>query len=206
MSLNLSGSGNTIGRATVAFGTVINSLVPPRKGAFTRISTLRATAAGTAHVATALRPLGNTTFTAAGAAGQAVVNLTANPGPSGNALAANDWVAIRETDGYTRLYQVSSISTLAVTLTANLTAGVAAAGAGVDSKLWMFGIAADTDPRNAGAAHPGFTVPASATTTYTDNFGGVVASIAADEPILVQQNNATATGILEQVSYSYSAV
>ena len=205
MSLTLSGSGNTNGRVTVAFGTVINSLVPSRKGAFTRISTLKATAAGTAHVATALRSLGRTTFTGAGAASQAVVNLTANPGPSGNLLAANDWVAIRETDGITRLYQVSSISTLAVTLTANLTTGVAATGVGVDSALWMFGVAADTDPRT-GAAHPGFTVPASATTTYTDNFGGVVASIAADEPILVQSNNATATGIIEQVSYAYSAV
>lgn len=191
--------GNTLGRTSVAFGTVINHLVPPRRSAYTRLTKLRLTAAGTAHTATILRPLGNTTVAATAAASQTDFTLTANPGPSGNALAANDWIAIRTaSDGITRLYRVSSISSLVVTLTGNLTVALAAG-----DKVWMFGATSDTDPRT-GDAHPTFAIPASATTEYSDTVGGVVASVGKDEPILVQSNNATATGALEQTSYSYT--
>ncbi|OWK45783.1 hypothetical protein [Fimbriiglobus ruber] len=196
----LSTGGNGFGNATQTAGTVINRLVPPKPGNYTRISTVVATAGTTAHTLTALRSLGYTTASAAAAASQAVVNLTANPGPSGNQLSANDYVAIRETDGVTRLYKVSSISTLAVTLASNLVAGV---GAGTAGKIWMFGLSTDTDPRT-GEAHPAYSVPASATTTYHDDDNGVVSSIGKDEPILLQDNNATAAGSINQTSFGYT--
>ncbi|MGH7291302.1 MAG: hypothetical protein ACREJT_08835, partial [Myxococcota bacterium] len=66
------------------------------------------TCAGTAHTVTCLRPLGRTTIASAGATGQAVANFTADPGVAAayggisNAIAANDFVAIRTaSDGVT---------------------------------------------------------------------------------------------------------
>lgn len=192
--------GRVFGTATATAGTVVNVLVPPVRDAITRVTQVRYTAAATAHTVTALRSLGTTTASAAAATSQAVVNITANPGPSGNALAANDWLAIRHSaDGITRLYQVSSISTLAVTLTANLTVAVAAG-----DRVWMFGATGDTDPR-VGGAHPALAMAANATTTYTDDSAGVVCSHAKDEPVMLQSNNATNAGSFNLVTSVYTA-
>lgn len=207
LGLALAGfGGNGSGGVSVAFGTAIRQLVPPHRLGFTRITKLVYTCAGTAHTVTVLRPIGKTTVASAGAAGQAVVNLTADPGLAAayggisNALAANDLVAIRTaSDGITRLYVVSSVSTLAITMTTNLVVAVAAG-----DTVWNFGITTDTDGRT-GAAHPALLPPASATTSYEDREGGVVSSLAKDEPLLVNSNNATATGTLAQVSWCYSA-
>lgn len=201
MGLDISGiGGNSFGLKSVAFGTKINQLVQPMRRFLTRISKLVATAAGTAHTLTVLRPIGRTTASAAFASGQAVINLVADPGTTvaSNAIAANDLVAVRESDGITRLYTVSSVSGLAITMTGNFTTG-GAAGADV----WDFGIASDTDPYT-GQAHQAYNVPASATTTWSDTVGGVAASNNRDEPLLVQDSNATATGTIEQVSYAYT--
>lgn len=199
MSLALGAyGGNCIGRQSVAFGTVINSLVPPRKKSLTRVSTVRVTAAGTAHTLTMLRPLGRTTASAVAAISQAVVNLTAQP-QSGNNVAANDLIAIRHSaDGVTRLYTVSSVSSLAITMTGNFTVAIAAG-----DDVWFFGVIGDTDPL-IGSAHPTLPIPASATTVYQDTIGGVVASHLPDQPILLQSNNATATGAIEHVAYAYT--
>lgn len=202
LGLNAYG-GNGLGQRTVAFGTTIDALVPPsptgRQG-YTRITKIVYTAAGTAHTITLLRSLGTTTVASTAAAGQAVVNLTAQP-TSGNDVAANDYLAIRRAaDGITRLYKVSSVSTLAITMTANLGTG---AGLAAGDKVWHFGISSDTDPRT-GAAHETLRGVVSATSTYSEDSSGVIASIGTDEPIMVQSNNATATGFLEQVSYSYT--
>lgn len=191
--------GNTLGYSSVAFGTVINRLVPPNANGYTRVSTLKATAAGTAHTITAMRPIGDSTVTAVAAAGQAVLNVAAEMGPSGNTLAASDLLAIRSSaDGITRLYTVSSVSTLEITLTGNLTTALA-----IGDSVWNFGVAANTDPV-IGSAHPTFAIAASAQTTLTDTVGGVIASHEHDQPILLQDNNATATGSVDQVSYSYT--
>lgn len=204
--------GFTNGKATVAFGTVINSVAQPRKGGFTRVTTLRYTAAGTAHTGTFLRCLGRTKAAAVGAAAQAVVNIVADPGVTTgfsnngvaivntNGIAANDIVAIRETDGITRQYLVSSVATLAITLATNLVAGV-----NTTSDFWFFGILADTDPRT-GTAHITASLPASATTTITDDTAGVCSTIGQDEPVIFQSNNATATGIVEMMSGAYTQV
>lgn len=192
--------GQVYGTATENAGTVINVLVAPKKRYFTRISKLRYTAAATAHTVTAMRPLGTTTASADAATSQAVVNITANPGPSGNALAANDYIAIRHAvDGITRLYVVSSISNLAVTLTANLTVAVTSG-----DKIWMFGVAANTDPLT-GTAHPPLAMGAGAVTELTDDTTGVVCTHTTDQPILLQSNNATNAGTFNLVTAAYTS-
>ncbi len=190
--------GNGSGSQTQTAGTRIRQLIPPRPRTLARITKLVYTAAGTAHTLTVARPINKTTASLAAAASQAVINLTADPGVTGNLIAANDLLAIRETDGVTRLYIVSSVSTLAITLTTNLTAG-AAAGASV----WNFGILTDTDPRT-GVAHPTLAGTASVASTYEDREGGVIAGHEVDSPLLVDSNNATAAGTLNQLSWSYT--
>lgn len=199
MSLTALGTGgNSLGRATQAFGTTIEHLVPPLRGKRTRVSKLRYTAAGTAHTVTGMRPLGTTTVASTAASGQAVVNFTAQP-QSGNNVAANDWVAIRHSaDGVTRLYKVSSVSTLAITMTANLSVAAAAG-----DKIWFFGVAGDTDPVT-GTTHPTFSMAASTVVEYTDTVGGVLASHTTDSPLLFQSDNATAAGAFNQTSYAYT--
>ena len=195
--LTVVGAG-TFGQTTVAFGTVINQLVPTKRGARTRLTMLQYRAAGTAHTITVFRSIGRTRTTADAAASQAVVVVAANPGPSGNALAASDFVAIRLNDGTFVVDTVSSISGLSVTLATNL---AAALSKGAD--VWMFGITSDTDP-NSGEAHQAFVGTASVITTIKDDTAGLVASHGLDEPLLVQSNNATATGFLEQVGYVHT--
>lgn len=206
-ALGLAGfGGNGDGGKTQTAGTVIQYLVPPNRVGYTRVTTVVYVIAGTAHTLTFLRPLGATTVASAGATGQAVVNLRADPGVAAayggisNAIAANDFVAIRTaSDDITRLYKVSSVSTLAVTMTANLAVAVVAG-----DKVWFFGAAGDTDGRT-GSAHPALLPTVSTTNTYTDREAGVVASIAKDEPILVNSTNATAAGTLAQISWCYTA-
>lgn len=222
MSLLLAGKGGFFGRVTQSAGTVISALIPPMKGLVGRISRFVYNSGATVHTVTILRPIGRTNFTADAAAGQAVINITAEPGISGdttrntagypqgvtaNLLAANDLVAIREKDGVTRLYTVSSRSSLAITLTGNLTAGVLYQGQGsgaskVTCDLWNFGVLADLDP-STGLAHSILAPVASAITTHTDGFGGVACSERADEPILIQSSNGTNQGYIESLSFSY---
>lgn len=200
MGISLAYGGNVFGTLTATAGTVINLLIPPRRGAVTRVPQVRYTAGATAHTLTALRSLGRTKASAAAATGQAVVNVTANPGPSGNALAANDWVAIRHSaDGITRLYRVSSITALAVTMTVNFAVAVAPG-----DDVWMMGAAGDTDPR-IGAAHPAFALASGATTTLADDTTGVACSHAQDEPVLLQVDNATNAGTLNLATSAYTA-
>lgn len=194
--------GDGRGRVAASFGTLLNLIIPPRKSTITRLMQVIATAGTTAHTLTILRSLGRTTCVSVNAAGQAVVNITADPGAAiSNAIAANDLVAIRESDGVTRLYKVSSVATLAITLTANLVTGTLG---GED--FWDFGIITDTDPVT-GAAHQILNVPASATTTWADNTDsnvGIARSNGNDEPLLLQDNNATATGTLEQSNWLHT--
>lgn len=190
--------GNGVGGLTAAAGTRIRFLIPPVVRGYTRITKLVYTAGATAHTLTVPRPIGKTTANGSAAAAQAVINLTADPGPTGNLIQANDLLAIRETDGVTRLYIVSSVATLAITLTTNLVAGVANL-----ASVWNFGILGDTDPIT-GRAHPTLRGIVLVTTTYEDREGGVIAGHEVDSPVLVDSDNATNAGVLEQLSWSYT--
>ena len=198
-------AGNGDGGKTATAGTAIQYLIPPDKRGVTRITTINYTTAGTAHTLTLLRPLGRTLCSATGAAGQAVINLVADPGSAAviyggvaNAIATNDFVAIRETDGNTRVYKVLTVAGLVITLGTNLVAGVNSS-----CDVWFFGLPADTDGRS-GNPHPALAPPVSVTTTFTDRDGGVVATYGRDEPILFNSTNAAAAGTLALLSWAYS--
>src|SRR5690348_16349916 len=106
--MNAAFGGNGYGKVTANAGTVIQFLIPPRTDGVTRLTRVDYTPGNTAHTLTILRPIGRVTATAGGAINTNTVTLSADPGPSGNGLAANDFLALREADGATRLYKVSA--------------------------------------------------------------------------------------------------
>jgi hypothetical protein len=126
---------NGVGKRTETAGTKIRVLAPPSPHGYTRITKFSYSALSTPHTATVLRAIGQTTAASVAGAGVNSFSLAADPGPAGNGLAASDLVAIRETDGVTRLYVVTSYSGGTLTLTSNLVAGVA-----VGSKVYDFGV------------------------------------------------------------------
>jgi len=198
-------AGNGDGGQTATAGTVIQYLVPPNKGGLTRLTTVAYTSAGTAHTLTFQRTLGRCLCASVVAAAGTVITLNKDPGAAANSygglnnpIAANDFLAVRETDGIARLYKVLSVAGLAITLTAGLAVGVNAS-----SDVWHFGITTDVDGRS-GKAHPAFAPPVSVTTSYVDRDGGVVATYALDEPILISSNNLVAAGTFAQISWAYS--
>lgn len=190
--------GTGLGGGTQNAGTVIQFLAPPRSGAYTRLTTVTYVAGSTAHTVTYMRPIGKTTTSAAAAASQAVINLTADPGPSGNGIAANDFLAWQNSDGTFSFDKVSSVASLAITMTNSLSKAVSSG-----APVWDFGITSDTDPRT-GVAHPAYVTTASAANTQTDSVGGVVAALAPFEPILLNSDNASNAGKFTQITVAYS--
>lgn len=190
--------GGSYGKKTANAGTAIVRVIPGKRGNVTRITKLSNTAAGTEHNIVVLRSLGRTKTTADAAASQAVIVVAANPGPSGNSLAGSDYVAYRRDDGVTVLDTVSSISGLSVTLTTNLTAALSK---GAD--VWMFGVAADTDPVT-NEAHQNFVSPVNVTTTYTEDVVGVAQSNGQDEPLMLYNANATNASTLLLAAWVYT--
>lgn len=206
-------SHNGDGNKTQTAGTLIQYLIMPSPDGKVKVIAISYTAGSTAHTLTLLRPIGRTKCSAVGASGQAVINLVADPGittgftqgavpiVNTNGIAANDFLAIRETDGITRVYKVSSVSTLAITLTANLTTGV-----DTTSDVWDFGITTDTDPRT-GNAHPNFAGTASVTTSLPVVLSPesvICGTHAVDEPVLFNSNNATVAGTLVALNWCRS--
>jgi hypothetical protein len=204
------------GSLSIAFGTVINILVIPQHGKKTKITGLGVTASTTAHTVTVLRPLNWVTTTAAALASQAVVALSADPGAFSTGLqgetppftphvanipiATGHWLAFETPDGTYYFDKVSSVSGLNITMTNNLPTGGIAFGA----RVWFFGAATSTNPNDpAGGAHPIFTAPASTTKLLGFQQASLIESIFTYEPLLVQDNNATATGTLEYVAGEY---
>lgn len=218
------GSAHAYGKLTQSAGTAIVRLIEGRAGTIARLRYLSYTAGATAHTLTVMRPLNKTCFTVLAAAGQAVVNIQANPGSyaalaqngvtirtADNLLAGSDYVAYQCADKTWVVDTVSSISSLAVTLTTNLpTGGVLAGGV-----LWFFGAITDTNPGEA-LAHPQLALGASATTTFgsvTDNYAGFLGSLppysplgmtGLGEPMLLHSGNATNAGTLDSVSVLYT--
>jgi hypothetical protein len=191
MSLPIKSTWSTGGETETA-GTVIRALTPVRKGLRAVLTLLSYSSGGTAHTVTVLRPLGQTTLSAAAAASQAVVNLTADPGAGtvAGGIAANDKVVIEKPDGTLHYGVVSSVATLAVTLTANVPAGGFSAGA----RVWFYGVNADK--------HPTFKPPVSAQTTFASE-SGVVSAERLEQPLIVESDNGTAAGTFGAVEVAY---
>lgn len=213
--------GRSYGKSTATAGTVFTRLVEPHAGmnAITRLLKAIYTAGVTAHTLTAMRPLNATTTSAAASAGQAVINLTADPGDytgsrvADNLIAANDYLAYQCADGTWVVDTVSSVSTLAITMTTNVPTGGVNSGAPV----FFYGIITDTNPANS-LAHPQFTLPASTVTTLEDRDVGFVSSVAnpnanftnfyiasgKGQPLILHSGNASNAGVLEMVTAMYT--
>lgn len=197
----------------VAFGTVQTVLIEPVLNAYTSLFDLWVDAGATLQTLTILREMGRTSFTALAAAGQAVVNIAADPGvysagykqtptqtlygfpnaprTADNPIAAGDFVAYRCADGTYVLDTVASVSALAITLTTNLPTGGVLAGA----PFWWFGLPADVNPYDA-KAHPNFRPKVSTQTRFGVDpsilAGGWVTSPRPESPLVVHLNNITA--------------
>lgn len=206
--------GNGLGSFTAAAGTQINAFVPPfaspnpagtNQGGLSRtiITTLTYTSAGTAHNLAVLQEVGRTTANGQANSGQAVINLTAQPYATRN-VAANDYLAWDNGDGTFSFGKVLSVSSLAITMTANLTKNLPSG-----NTVWMFGLTTDIVPAT-GNVSPVFLPPVSVTTTYQDNVAGIAGSpgfggsLLRNSPLLVQSNNITAQGTIAQVSFAYT--
>jgi hypothetical protein len=194
------------GKKTVAFGTIIQYDVPALTGFRAILLRALVTPAGTAHTFSMLYPattngghapaaatvLGSkNTIGANAAAGQAVISVVNAPkDPAGNATAAGDVVAYECSDGTWEFNVVASLDTLAITMATNLAKAVVAGG-----KLRIMGILAD-----------GFcqSLPCSASvTTEFESENGVIMHPDVSEPCVLQENNATATAVVQQANVAY---
>ena len=169
------------GKITQGPGTANTPLIEPVAGCWTNLTYVAVTCGTTAHTLYVLRPQGFTFVNSAAAASQAVININEDPGKfstyaanvaylaanplvlavrlADNTLAANDYVCYQVADGTYVLDTVSSVTSLAVTMTNN----VPACGVLKGAPFWWFGIQTDTNPCD-GNAHPAFTLPASTVT------------------------------------------
>ena len=195
--------GNVLGLKTAAAGTAFVHVVPPArvgKLGFTRISQFSYTTGNTAHNVGLMRPIGSTTTSAASNVNTNTLTLTADPGPSGNGIAASDYIAVEHDDGTTLAYTVSAWNgtSKVLTINSNLAANVASG-----NKVWDFGVVGDTDPIT-GVAHP--QIPfANTNTSYNRKFdGGGLKSHDTRSPILIYSPNTTGAGTLEFVEYGYT--
>jgi hypothetical protein len=231
-----------VGRKTAAGGTAFAQVIPPfsnqggpgpgvtpnvlqnsgntRQGV-THITTLIYDIGTTIHTLTMMRPLNYTTFSAAAAASQAVVNITADPGvyanykwplpnaqvavrTADNPIAANDYAVYQAADGTWVMDTVASVSTLAITMTTNVpTGGVLTGGL-----FYWFGISTDTDPAT-GNPHVQFdAAPAAGSGTSRVTFGpdgnGGLCALHPGDPLIIYSPNTTAAGFLQLVAGYYS--
>ena len=193
--------GSVLGLKTASAGTAFAHLVPPapdNKQGYTRVMLIGYTAGNTAHNVGVMLPLGQTTTSAASNVNTNTLTLTADPGPSGNGIAANDYIAVEHADGTTQAYTVSAWNgtSKVLTINSNLAANVAS---GAD--VWDFGVVGDTDPVT-GVAHKQF--PTTANTTVNRTFGTGVRSHTKRSPVLIYSPNGTGAGVLDCVEYAYT--
>lgn len=194
------------GKRTETAGTVINTLVPGTPGAYTYLTFARYTAQGTAHTLTMLR--GQTHAECATAAAAAATAITVDrdmQDGAGNALAANDYVAIKLDNGDWHLGLVDTSGWTDANNTITLTSGTAiptGRSVAVGAPVVSFGVAGD-------ANHAAYTLTgtASATSNYpaVANAGPLAKSPQRNSPILLQSNNATAAGTIEGVSATFGS-
>lgn len=201
----------TASAATAAAGTAVTILIPGKTNLITRVMSLVFTSGSTAHTIVLARAIGETTLTASAAASQAVINVTsASPAydTSGvaEALAASDLVAIENSLGQVVLHTVSSVASLAVTLSANL-----AVSCNAGAKVWAF-------YEIGRAVHRTITPKVSVVTSYGGSDAGVVSSVihpnedkyndgqGRGRPILIYNANATAASVFDHVAAGYFSV
>lgn len=217
----------SFGRLTQNAGTKIVRLIPGRDGLVPQLLSLTVSVSTTAHILTVLRPLNYTTLSAANAASDTVINLTADPGDfdaagtyqvADNPIAASDWVAFKLADGTWHLDTVASVSTLAITLTTGLPSTV---GATAGEKVWFFGVETDSNPNaphdGNSQAHPRYNLPASTTVVLGDTAGeaaggwqgalkGVLSGMTdgKGQPLLLVIDNGSNASTIQETTAFYS--
>lgn len=183
------------GPATASANTVIVVTVPPRRHRWTRIMSLRYTSTTTAHTLTCLMALGSTTLAAAASAGQALVTLTADPGPVGNGIAAADYLVFEKPDGTVHTDTVSAWNseTKVVTLTNNVPTG----GFAIGAKCWFHGVAGDQTSDQVATI-------ANTVLSLSQDFGALHSPGGVYEPIVIHSNNGSNAGTLNHANGIYS--
>lgn len=188
--------------ALATAGTPYMLAIPPKRGTKVKLDIFAYTPAGTPHTGYVMRSIGTTTLSGAAATGQAVINLVADPsgGVAPGPIAAGDFVIVKSSaSGIYWGGKVSSVSTLAITLTANVPFAAAAG-----DTVWFYGAPTDTHPAT-GLPHPSYPFPASTATVYSGPVSGVglVGSRAMNTPILVVVDNVTAQGVFNRAGWIY---
>lgn len=215
----------TLGKKTANAGTAYTLLIEPMPNAMALLEFLQFTVSTTAHTLTIMRPLSSQLvsgqsqrcscyLTADAAASQAVININQNPGTytayfssaqaprtANNGIAGSDYVAFQYPDGSWAVDTVSSVSTLAVTLSNTLATGGLKSGAPV----WFFGVTTDTNPYDA-QAHPAYTLAASSTVNFGSEGFPFASTFRFGEPLLLYVNNASNASVLERGTAVYANV
>lgn len=190
------------GRKTEVAGTAIVQGIPGRKGKYTYLNSFGYTDAATQHTLTMMISKGRTTLTTAIAASGTAVVATADPGPTGNAIATGDYIAIKLSDGVSWHFSTvtvvtSTTYTLATALPSDKTASVGA-------PLAFFGVVGD-------AAHDDKDYVSNSNSSRkdfppVDTQGMLCKSTRLDDPIIIYSNNITNAGTLEYATAVYSRV
>lgn len=124
------------------------------------------------------------------------------PSVANNLIAANDWLAVRQGDSNWWWGQATAVATGSdgsITVTATVPTGGFQAGA----EVHFFGTTTDTNPMT-GLAHPQRPIAANDTSVFTDDLAAFAGAGMGDS-LLLHDNNATATGAIDQVSGAYAA-
>ncbi len=194
------------GRKTETLGTVIRVLVPGDKHAYTYLTHLRYKVAGTAHTLTMMKGQSSADVTTAvPAAGTSVIVDAALLDGAGNALAANDVLAIEVTNiaSGVKGWHLSLVTTWTVGTLTIVIATAIPAGFRVDvgGRVVSFGI-----PGDAGHADNTILTGTSETVSHpaVSNSGPLLRSATKNEPIIISSNNATAAGVIEETSAVYA--
>lgn len=198
-------AGHTATQLTATAGTAITCLIPPRKRAFTRLTSVLYRCAGTAHTVSLMKAFSRTTLAAAAAASATTVVLSANPGtgtPAG-AIANGDWIAIKLDDGS---FFIATVTVSGLSMTVAALPAAAAAG----NDVFFFGVPGDhtstqTNPKPNPIKGSQIVCTASVLNSWTDPAAGLCQSLEQYSPLMVHSNNATAAGTFELISAVYSS-
>jgi hypothetical protein len=191
--------GDGYGSSTIAFGTEVVKVIPPKAQRHTRIDGFGYECGATAHTVTVMVPLQKVKVATDAAAGQTSITLDVAPTDTSGAVpAANDFIVVRNEYGIYDVYKVASYSARVIVVTVSV--GSADSNGVItkieaDTPVWFFGGTADHVKRQ-------FRTPASAYTPFTPP-NGICTTPNVYEPVIVHSNNATATGYMSGPWASY---
>ena len=181
----------SLGYKTASAATAITQDIPGKPGKRIAVRAFGFACGGTATTVYFMQALGTTTLASAAASGASQVVLTAEAGPSGNSVAANDILCVVQDNGAYLFSKCRSVATLTMDLCTVLT-GAAAAG----NAVYDLGIQSDT-------SHLPFVLTVSTQTTAALD-GGVFYGAAKGYPMRVHHaNDAAVAGSHSYITVDY---